>query len=77
MILIADKLCQYRRINDFPSGCYGYCVYIIDIDPETIAVPEAANVFQLDRHSARFRFDGKESQNMVNKKVELHLYNIS
>ena len=77
MILIADKLCQYRRIDDFPSGYYGYCIYIIDIDPETIAIPEAANVFQLDRHSVRPRFDGREFQNMLNEKVELYLYNIS
>lgn len=48
MILIANQPCQYRRIDDFPGGYYGYCVYVIDIGLETIAIPEAANIFQLD-----------------------------
>lgn len=77
MILIANQPCQYRRIDDFPSGYYGYCVYVIDIGLETIAIPEAANIFQLDWHSAPPRFDGREFQTMLNGKVELYLYKIS
>ena len=77
MILIAGKICHSRRIDDFSGGYYGCCVDTIDIDPEIVAIPEAANVFQPDGHSARPRFDGREFQNMLNEKVELYLCKIS